>query len=632
MAQKRYEKKLAAILYADVVGYSRLTSEDELGTHRILIDYRDAFSTAIEAYGGEIVNYAGDAILADFPSVVDALICALVCQRDLQTRNESLPDERRLRFRVGINLGEVIIDGDEIYGNGVNVAARLEELAEPGGVSISEAVRGAVGSQVPATFDYIGEQQVKNIPEPVRTHRVRVEPGVELPPPSGKRKRSRRTAFSIAAASVVVLLVAGAAAFTYWMAPRMPDAKQVAGLPVPNKPSIAVLPFDNLTGDSEFEYFADGITEDIITNLAKFSGLFVIARHSVFAYKGKGADLAEMGRRLGVRYALEGSVQKAGNKTRITAQLVEVATGHHLWADRYDVKTGDIFDVRDGVLQKIASTLMGSDTGFLVRSERQRAMAKGADRLTAYDALMRGWEQWYRFKKESNLEARRLFEEAARRDPTYARAYSALAWTYAEAYDREWTDDYDTALELAFEMADKGHELDDTDYRSHWALGWAYLYQWEHDQARTHYERALALNQNDAELLAEMGNFLINIGEPERAIEQIKLAMRLNPLHEQWYTEYLGWAYEESAQPQEAIAVLGKIHEPEEWIRRTLAAAYAAIGEKEKAQEQVEKILESNPQFTLSDHEEYVRENFPYETEELIQRWIEALRKSGVPE
>ncbi len=677
MEEDRVERKLAAILYADVAGFSRLTSEDAQGTHRTLIDYRNAFAAAIKTHGGEVVQYAGDAILANFPSLVDALACAMEIQRDLGSRNESLPEERQLRFRIGINVGEIIVDQKEIYGEGVNIAARLEALAEPGGVCISEAVRTAVGKQLPVVFHDMGEQAVKNIPEPVRAYHVQLEPGAELPLPARTRKSRRRTRWSVAAAVIAVLLVAGAGWLGHWMARQAPDFDEIAGLPLPDKPSIAVLPFDNFDEDPGLAYFADGITEDIITDLSKFSDLFVVARHSVFRYKelnykgykdkDKGKDfMRDMGRELGVRYGLEGSVQKEpqGGIIRITAQLLDTTTGNHVWADKYDLNWKSMaFTVRDRVVQRIIASLMGSDAGFVERAERQRALRK--DEPNAYDYLMRGWEHWYRAaraantdeenlkRKNSNLKARDLFQKALEPDRTYARAYSALAWTYAEEYDRgwtegcdeEWTEECEKPLKLAFENAKKGYELDSSNYRTNWALGWAHLYQWEHDQAIKHYERALDLNPNDAELLAEMGNLLIYVGQPGKAIEQIKLAMRLNPLHEQWYTEYLGWAYEEAGQPEEAIKVLETLPEPDaekepeaakewEWVRRTLAASYAAVGEMGKAREQVQKILELNPEFSLAGHEEAVREEFPYKTDDRdrIKEWVARLRKAGVPE
>jgi adenylate cyclase len=343
---ERLPRKLAAILYADVAEYSRLTGEDEDATHRRLSEYLDLISSTVDQHRGRVMHYAGDAVLAMFEAVIDALSGAVAIQNELETRNQELPDERKLQFRIGVNLGDVIEDREDIYGDGVNVAARLESLADPGGICISESVRTAVGKRLELGFEFMGEQEVKNIAELVSAYRV-----VPHSPETNQATTS---------------------------SPRNTE--------IPDKPSIAVLPFTNMSGDPEQEYFSDGITEDIITELSRFSALFVIARHSSFVFKGQTIDLKEVGDRLGVRYLVEGSVRKAGNRVRITAQLIDATTGDHIWAERYDRGIEDIFEVQDEVTHAIVATLPGQ----IEKAVAERTGRKRTESMTAYDCLLRG--------------------------------------------------------------------------------------------------------------------------------------------------------------------------------------------------------------------------------------------------
>jgi TolB-like protein/class 3 adenylate cyclase len=377
-AHEGVKRKLAAILYADVAEYSRLTGEDEEGTHRLLSAYLDLITAIIEKQGGRTVHFAGDAVLAEFSSVVDALACAVEAQRELRKRNEALPEERRLQFRIGINLAEVIVDREEIYGDGVNIAARLEGLAQPGGICISGGVYQQVKNQLALAYEFMGPQEVKNIAEPVPVFQVQWDPGVV-----GKRRdkgvrplRWRSVAF---AAAVVLLVGAGAVAFWnfYPRSSAPPAAPENAAPKLPGKPSIAVLPFENMSDDPGQEHFSDGLTEDIITDLSQLEDLIVIARASVFTYKGKPVKVQQVARELGVQYVLEGSVRKSGDRVRITAQLVDGMTGHHLWADRYDRDLKDVFALQDEIAQKIRATL----AGYAVKT------AKGSAARDRYEAI-----------------------------------------------------------------------------------------------------------------------------------------------------------------------------------------------------------------------------------------------------
>ena len=381
------QHKLAAILYADVAGYSRLTGEDEDGTHRILSAYLDTFAAAIQAHHGTVKHYAGDAVLADFVTVTDALTCAVAIQGEFKQRNEALPEAKRVQFRIGVNLGEVIVDRGEVYGNGVNVAARLESLAEPGGICVSGSVVDTIGTMLPLSYEYRGEHTVKNIDKPVRAYRIRPagERGTQ-PIRPGSSATSRLPRKTLLASVAVLLAAAGAiGAWQYTMrhdpSPTQLSAGPVPALPLPDKPSIAVLPFVNMSGDKEQEYFSDGMTEDLITSLSKLSGLFVIARNSVFTYKGRAVKPEQISRELGVRYILEGSVRKADNHVRITAQLIDATKGYHLWAENYDGELKDIFALQDGITRQIVAALAPK----LTAGEQPGSTRQETNSIEAYD-------------------------------------------------------------------------------------------------------------------------------------------------------------------------------------------------------------------------------------------------------
>jgi adenylate cyclase len=633
MEPEQYAQKLVAILYADVAGYSRLTGEDEVGTHRILSTYLDLFTGAVEHHSGKVVHYAGDAILADFDTVSHALICAVNIQQDLEERNKELPDEKQVRFRIGVNLGEVIVDRDDIYGDGVNVAARLESLAEPGGVCVSEAVRAALGTKLPLEYEFLGEQEVKNIREPVRAYHARLKSGAVVPLPAALPKSKRPSRRYIAAAAVLVIAIG--AGLLAWLEPWLPREEPASiermAYPLPGKPSIAVLPFTNMSGDTGQEYFSDGLTEDIITNLARFPDLFVIARNSTFTYKGQPVKVTQVAEELGVRYVLEGSVQTAGDKMRITAQLIDATTGHHLWAENYDRKLGDIFAVRDEVTQSIVSTLMGSDYAKLRRAELERLALTDPANLDAYELVLRAIKIWLRFTKEANTEAGRLARRAIELDPGYARAYSSLAWVYLNEHRYEFSDDPEQSLERAFEMALKSIELDDADEWSYWSLGVVYLYQGKYEESIAEYEKALARNPNDADVLADMATPLTFAGQPEQAISRVKQAMRLNPNYPPWYAGSLGLAYVNAKRYEAAIAPL--MEESNRYpgslaTHRTLAVAYFHLGKLDDARREVEALLKIDPQMSI----EGVRLGLPFKHERDLELFLDGLRKAGLPE
>src|SRR5438445_4470945 len=447
------ERKLAAIFSADVKGYSRLMGEDEVATVRTLTAYREVMTALIRERRGRVVDATGDNLLAEFASVVDAVECAVALQRELRSLNAPLPVSRRLEFRIGINLGDVIVDGERIYGDGVNIAARVEGLAEAGGIAISGTVYDQVKNKLALAYEALGEHVVKNIREPVRVYRVlpELEPAGTRPE-IGKAVGRRRWRRAMSLLGVVLLAVArGVAVWSLAFRSRSP------GFGLTDKPSVAVLPFENMSGDAGQEYFSDGITEDLITGLSKPSGLFVIARNSVFAYKGKALKPAQVSRELGVRYLLEGSVRKAGNRVRITAQLVDATTGYHVWAERYDRDLKDVFALQDEVTQKIVGVLAVK----LTVPEKDRLGRAPTQNLEAYDDVLRGLEYHRRTTKEANAEARKMFARAVELDPDCAMAYAALVFAHLQAWQFQWSRDPET-LQRALELAQQASAHDDS--------------------------------------------------------------------------------------------------------------------------------------------------------------------------
>ena len=625
------ERRLAAILAADVMGYSRLTELNEEASTVTLRTYRAVVEESISAHRGHVFSSAGDGVVAEFPSIVEAIRCAVEIQSEIAERNAAVPEAERMQFRIGVNLGDVIVEQDNLYGTGINVAVRLEQLAEPGGICISQTVYDQVRKIVEIPFEDIGERRLKNISDPVHVYRILPSPLPWIRRLFSRRGHVRR--FGAAAGVLLLLAAIGAGAF-YLREPAILWDAVLGDGSLPEHPAIAVMPFDDMSATGDQQYLADGISEELITGLAKFPDLVVMARNSTFAYKDKPTDIRQVGKDLHVRYVVEGSVQRSDQSVRVTAQLIDASTGRHLWADRYDRQVDNIFAIRDDITRAVAG-ILGGLQGKLAQAEATRLSGKDPNSFNAYDYLMRGWEEWRKFTAEGNAAARDLFEQARNVDPNYARAYAGLAWTYANDYDYEWTDDFDKAITLAFENASTAVRLDPNDYQAHWVLGWTDLYKREHEKAIASYQRARELNPNDAELLAEMGNLLIYIGQPKQAIDQVKEAIRLNPFHERWYDQYLGWAYEEAGMPKEAIEVLEKVtgQPPDEediWILPTLAIAYAnpAVGRKDDADKIVKAILSFKPDFSSAE----VATRNPYKTKDLADRYVSAMRAAGLPE
>ncbi len=613
------ERKLAAILSADVKDYSRLMGEDEVATVRTLTAYREVMATQIQQHRGRVVDAPGDNLLAEFASAVDAVECAAAVQRELKSRNAELPSARRMEVRIGINLGDVIVEEERIYGDGVNIAARVEALADAGGISISGMVYDQVKGKLPLEYEPLGEHAVKNIREPVRVYRVLLEP---RPAASAARKKEagwRPGRRAILLLLLVPLVVAGGVAvWTRYFRSSVP------AIGLPDRPSIAVLPFVNMSGDTGQEYFSDGITEDLITGLSKLSGLFVIARNSTFAYKGKAVQPALVSRELGVRYVLEGSVRKAGDRVRITAQLIDGTTGYHLWAERYDRDLKDVFSVQDEVTQKIVGSLAVQLTAA---EQGQRRRAPTAN-LGAYDELLRGTEYYHRTTREANAEAQRMFRRALDKDPRYAGAYVALGWAHLQVWTLQWSQDPQT-LQRAFELAQQAIALDDSLTNGHRLLSHVYLWRKEHDRAIAEAERAVALGPNDADAYETLAEVLGWSGRAEEAIGFIKRAMRLNPQYPFFYLWTLGHAYYLTGRTQEAIDTLGKLLERNDnWMpaHAVLAVLYTEMGRENEARAAGAKATKLSPGASLAS----VRRSLPYKEEKDLRRLLEGLRKVGL--
>jgi adenylate cyclase len=585
MPTENIERKLAAVFHADVKGYSRLMEEDEVGTLRTLTAYRQVTDALIAQHRGRIVGTAGDSILAEFASAVAAVQCAVDIQQALRPRNAELPPNRRMEFRIGINVGDVIVEGPQLYGDGVNIAPRLEALAEGGGICLSGTVYDQIENKLALGYEYLGEQTVKNIAKPVRVYRV-IEPE------------------AIATAQVS----------------REATALQ---LPLPDKPSIIVLPFSNMSNDPEQEYFSDGITEDITTDLSKISSLFVISRNSAFTYKGKAVKVRDISREMGVRYIMEGSVRKAGERVRISAQLIDAMTDHHLWAERYDRPLADIFTVQDEIRQKIVLALKVK----LTPEEQARFKRAPTNNLEAYDYFLRGWQLAFRTTKETNIQARQMFEKAIELDPQYAAAYAGLGLTYFMEWLSQWSADPQN-VKRATEISQQAIVLDDALPGPHSTLGMIKLFQKQYDQATAEMERALALDPNNANGYASLTYLLFNVGRPEEAIEAAKKAVRLDP-HQWQHFNGLGWAYFTAGQYEEAMAAFKRVltYNPDYWAAHEgLAGIYSELGREEEAKAAGAEMLRIMPQFTV----EGWKRMSAWKDPAITERFAAMLRKAGL--
>ncbi|MBL8893392.1 MAG: tetratricopeptide repeat protein [Rhizobiales bacterium] len=575
MASERVQRRLAAVMAADVVGYSRMMERDEATTLAALKDRRRRVLTPLLAvHQGRIVKLMGDGFLAEFGSAVNAVECAIAFQQGLDAANDGIADDSRIIMRVGISLGDVVVEGSDLYGDGVNIAARLEQLAEPGGILVSGSVHDFLRNRPELAFEDAGLQQLKNISTPVHSWRI--------------RSTSRR---------------------------KPAEAKVSSG-----KPTIAVLPLTNMSGDPAQSYFSDGITEDIITELSRFRSLRVIARNSSFQYRDKAVDIRRAGQELGAQYVVEGSIRAAGSRVRITAQLIDAVTGNHVWSERYDRDVQDLFAVQDEVTRMIVATI----TGRVESVEIEGATQRRTENLTAYDILLRGVELLRGNNRAENVAARKLFERAIELDPRFALAHAYLSMSLLVEHR------YDSASEEIKERAvNEGLtavRLDPCESRCHQFLAQAYRFHGDFDLALMHFQRALALNPNDATGLALMGSVLGIAGRPDEGAELIRQAMTLNPFHPSWYWGQLAIVLYAARRYEEALEADRRgADQTQFWFLARMAACHAQLGRLEEAKNLVAEVLRRKPDFRLS------AIKLKYRDEADAEHVLDGMRKAGLP-
>jgi len=626
MTEQGFKRKLTAILSADAVGYSRLMGDDEEATIRTLTEYRDAITALVNQHKGRVVDSPGDNVLAEFASVVDAVRCAVETQKQIAERNADLPENRRMLFRIGVNLGDIVDEGDRIYGDGVNIAARLESLAEAGGICISGTAFDHVKGKLEVGYKYFGEQTVKNIKEPVRIYKMLLEPE-DAGKIIGEKKSRLGQRKNTSVAAMLILL---AAAFSIWNYYFRPPATENAATALPEKPSIAVLPFDNLSGDPDQDYLADGITENIITALSKIPEVFVIARNSVFTYKGKPIKVQKVADDLGIRYVLEGSIQKASNRFRITGQLIDATTGHHLWAEQYDRVLEDLFAVQDEITLAIVSSLQVK----LTDGEQARLRDRSTDNLEAWGLAVRGYSYWHRYTEEDNARARELFQRAIEVDPDYAWAWTMLGFTYFIDTRYGWQRSRDESLKKMVECAQKSVAIDASDPDVHTLLAKIHSWQKEYDKAINEGEKAVSLGPNSAENYANLGMTYRYVGRFEDSIRMTEKAIRLHPYYPDWYLYSLEYSYYFLGQYEKAIDIAKKHIKLIEsrggtdtfWQHLILAQNYIRLGQEKEARYHATEALKMNPEYTFK----WEREGNLYKDPALIEQQIEDLRKAGL--
>ncbi len=635
MTESQVTRRLAAVLAADVAGYSRLMEADEKATIATLDAYRLIFREHIEADRGRIVDTAGDSVLAVFETATGAVRAAIAIQERLQAANQPLPEDQRMQFRIGVNLGEIVGKPDgTIYGAGVNIAARLESLAAPGGVTISGAAFDQVEGKLAATFDFIGEQQVKNIERPVRAYHLRGEGSAR--PTAARSGLGRRRPLLI---GLVALVAIGVAA---WLQGGFGDREKspapetsVARPSLPDKPSIAVLPFKNLGGGSEQDYFAQGITEDIITDLSKISGLFVISRYSSFGVVerfggGDGEGLHEMARAtaaataLNVRHILQGSVRRSDEQVRITVQLLDAETGRHIWAERYDRDVSDIFAVQDEIAEKVVAALKVR----LVEGERQRMVRKYTDNMQAYDLFLRARRLQGGVTGGTNAEARALIEQAIALDADFAAAHAELSWIHMQAYYYQWTDDLERSVRQAVDMAERAVALDDTLAAAHARLGWAYLGTRRFDEAVAAGRRALVLDPNYGDGYLILSEILIYAGAAEEGIRVARQGIPLDPYLSYHHLLHIANGYVVLGDHDRAIETAKRAieHNPD-WPGGYiwLAAIYGQRGPPGEAGRMFAEVLRQTPNFSI----EARRRMFAYRDRSIADWMIGGLHKAS---
>jgi adenylate cyclase len=600
MADEGFKRKLTAILSADVEGYSRLMGEDEDATIRTLTAYRELMSTLIQKHRGRVVDSPGDNLLAEFLSVVDAVRCAVEIQEELRVRNAELPENRRMVFRIGINLGDVVQEEERIYGDGINIAARVEGIAEGGGICISGTVYDSIKNKLSLSYESLGEHTVKNIKEPVRVYRMRIGPEAAV------KARPRRWQKAALAALAVLVVVAGAWAiwnFYFRPPPIEPAAMEQMAFPLPDVPSIAVLPFVNMSGDPKQEFFSDAITENIITALSKVPRLFVISRQSTFFYKGKPVKVKQVSEEFGVQYVLEGSVQRSADRIRINAQLIDALTGHHLWADRYERDQKDLFAVQDEITMRILQAIRVKLSEGEISSAYSQYF-RGKQGFDCYLKIMEASKYTDRFTLEGYYVARRLLEEAISICPENPIGYVRLGWVYRFGAILDKTKPFQEALEKAEGLIKKALAMDDTLADAHILLSILYRSkkEKEYDKSIAEGRRAVELEPSGSKAYTWYGAALLFASRPEEAIPLLQKAIRLNPNAQAWTFVLMGHTFRNAGRLEEAVSAYKKAFQraPDHLIAHIgLATTYSLMGREEEARAEAQEVLRINPKFSL---------------------------------
>jgi TolB-like protein/class 3 adenylate cyclase len=633
MAEERVKRKLTAILSADVKGYSRLMGEDEISTMQTLKKYREVMAGLVEEYEGRVIDSPGDNILAEFGSVVDGVECAVKIQRELKKKNAELSEDRRMEFRIGVNLGDVIDDEGRIYGDGVNVASRVEGLAEGGGICISGTAFDQIGKKLPLGYEFLGEQEVKNIEKPVRVYKILTEPEAvgklieeEKPKPKGWR-------WAVVVTAIVILTVGVLAIWNFYVRPPRiePASLEKMAFPLPDKPSIAVLPFVNMSGDPEQESFCDGLTDNVITSLSRIPHLFVIASNSTFTYKGKPVKVQQVAEDLGVQYVLEGSIQKSGKRVRFRVQLIDALTGRHLWAESYDRNLEDIFALQDEIASKVITSLQVK----LTSGEYARAAGKATKNLQALQSFWRAQHHLLRFTKEDNALAKQYAEKAIEIDPEFSTGWAELGFTHLYDSSRGWSSSRKQSMKLAEECAQKALSLNPTEPKALLLLCRISHFKRKYDKAIEYAERAVEANPNNPFAFHFLGISMGFAGRSEEAIANARRAMRLAPHHPPPFLIPLAYhsfflrRYDDALSAGEKLLERSRKGQLVGWIGYLLMVAiYSELGQDAKARKYAADILNANPNWNLK----VIEGMWPFKDQSHLNRLLYAGRKAGLPE
>ena len=631
MAPEGFKRKLTAILSADVVGYSRLMGEDEEATIRTLTTYRNAIAKLVQQFRGRIVDSPGDNILSEFTSVVDAVNCAVEIQRELAERNADLPYNRKMEFRIGVNVGDVVQEEERIYGDGVNIAARVESMSQAGGICISGEAYDQVSNKLGLKYENLGEHQVKNISTPIRVYRVLSIPGAAAHRVVQTKKILRKKWLWAGASTTFILLIIVVGLYWkyfYLPTPTNIDPENKMTFNLPKGPSIAVLPFDNMTGDPEQEFFCDGITETIISALSQTPKLFVIARNSTFAYKGKQINAQQIGHELNAAYVIEGSIQKSDERIRVTVQLIDTKSGNHLWAEQYNRKLKDIFKLQDEITLKIMKTMQIKLAG----GEQFRSRLKGIGDLQLALKLFRALDYFFRGNIEGTNLARQEIIEIIELDPDISSVHALLAATYLQDLQFGTCKSNIICFGQATEATRKAISLDETNSDAHLIAGWLFVMQKDYKNGIASLKRSISLNPNNADAYAFLGYALAVSDQPSEGIKYIEKAFLLNPSPPSFYLVNLGICYRMLEQYGDAITAFKKSIQiqPDNIVAHIgLIFAYSLSGQEDKAYKIGLEVLKLNPSFSV---EKYVNASPFSRSEDKYVLFAKALRKAGLPD